>query len=79
MTSGDPEEREEREACALCGERLAPETEGGFAFGAGNTLCAACAAKRGGRYDARRDVWEVPPDLSGLPDEAYGAAARKRR
>jgi hypothetical protein len=79
MTSNDPEDREEREVCALCGERLATETEGGFRFGTGNALCPACALARGGRYDARRDAWEVAPDLTGLPDEAYGAAPHDRR
>jgi hypothetical protein len=79
MTSGDREGREEREACALCGERTSPATERGFEFGAGNVLCAACAAARGGRFDADRDVWEVAPDLSGLDDEAYGAAPHERR
>jgi hypothetical protein len=79
MTSNDPEDREERESCALCGERIAPATERGFAFGAGNVLCAACAAARGGRYDAGRDAWEVAPDLSGLADEAYGAAPHEVR
>jgi hypothetical protein len=37
-------------------------------------LCAAGATARGGRYDAGRDVWDVSPDLTGLADEAYGAA-----
>jgi hypothetical protein len=79
MTSSEPEDRQERETCALCGERIVPETERGFGFGTGNVLCAACAAKRGGRYDARRDAWDVAPDLTGLPDEAYGAAPHERR
>ena len=79
MTSRDPEDPQEREACALCGERVAPETERGFGFGTGNVLCAACAAKRGGRYDAQRDAWDVAPDLTGLSDEAYGAAPHERR
>jgi hypothetical protein len=74
MSSGDPEDRQQREACALCGERIAAETERGFAFGTGNLLCAACAEARGGRYDANRDCWDVAPDLTDLPDEAYGAA-----
>jgi hypothetical protein len=79
MASGDPEDREEREVCASCGERIAPESERAFGFGAGNVLCAACASARGGRYDARRDTWDVAPDLAGLTDEAYGAAPHERR
>jgi hypothetical protein len=79
MTSNNPEDREEREACALCGERITPATERAFGFGAGNVLCAACAAARGGRFDADRDVWDVAPDLSGLADEAYGAAPHEMR
>jgi hypothetical protein len=75
----DPEEREERESCALCGERISPATERAFSFGAGNVLCAVCAAKRGGRFDADRDLWDVAPDLSGLPDEAYGSAPHEIR
>ena len=82
MAFGDPEDREEREVCARCGERIAPESEGAFAFGSGNVLCRACAVERGGRYDARRDAWDRSPDLAGLPDEAYGPApheVRRRR
>ena len=75
MTNSDcPEDREEREPCALCGERIAPASERAFGFGEGNVLCATCAAARGGCYDAERDVWDVAPDLSGLADEAYGAS-----
>jgi len=79
MGSGDPEDRSERESCASCGERIAPESEAGFAFGTGNVLCAACAIRRGGRYDAQRDVWDEAPDLSGLADEAYGASPHEIR
>jgi hypothetical protein len=74
----DPEDREELDACSLCGALLS-EAAGGFGFGTENVLCAACATARGGRYDAERDVWEVAPDLGGLPDEAYGAAPHERR
>jgi hypothetical protein len=79
MTSSDAEDREERETCALCGERIAPASERAFGFGAGNVLCARCAAARGGRFDAERDVWDVSPDLSGIADEAYGAAPHEMR
>jgi hypothetical protein len=79
MGWGNPEDREEREVCASCGERIAPESERAFTFGTGNVLCAACSVQRGGRYDARRDVWDEPPDLAGLGDEAYGSAPHEVR
>jgi hypothetical protein len=79
----EPEDREEAvDVCCACGAVLPGGAEGVFAFGTENVLCAACATARGGRYDAVRDLWEVAPDLTGLSDEAYGAApheVRKRR
>jgi hypothetical protein len=78
MGSEDLDDRE-RDVCAGCGERVAAETERTFGFGAGNVLCAACAARRGGRYDAARDAWDVVPDLTGLEDEAYGTAPHERQ
>lgn len=75
----DPEDREELDVCSLCGALLSVDSAGRFEFGTENVLCAACAMARGGRYDAERDVWEVAPDLSGLVDEAYGAAPHERR
>lgn len=68
----DPLEWESQDVCVLCGETISPEGERGFAFGADNVLCWECATERGGRYDAERDAWETPPDLSDLPDEAFG-------
>ena len=79
MASIDPENRQEREVCVLCGERIASESERAFAFGTDNVLCCACATARGGRYDALHDVWDVAPDLAGLADEAYGAAPHEVR
>jgi hypothetical protein len=69
----EQEEWESRDVCVLCGELVASDAQG-FAFGIANVLCARCATARGGRYDAMRDVWEEKPDLSCLPDEAYGSA-----
>ena len=74
-----PEDREEGEICASCGARIVDELESGFAFGTENVLCATCAIRRGGRYDAQRDVWDQPPDLTGLADEAYGASPHEVR
>ena len=67
------EEWESEDACAQCGVRVRAGAEGAFGFGDENVLCRACATARGGRYDAERDTWDVAPDLSDLPDEAYGA------
>lgn len=76
MDPETPDDRNRPELCSLCG---APAAERAFAFGTENVLCAACAVERGGCYDAERDVWSTPPDLSGVPDEAYGAAPHERR
>jgi hypothetical protein len=67
------------EVCSACGAAVDADDAGVFAFGTENLLCAACARARGGRYDARRDAWEAEPDLSGLRDEAYGAAPHEQR
>lgn len=76
----DPnEDRDIPSSCAVCGRAVASDAERSFGFGAGNVLCWDCAEARGGRYDALRDTWETPPDLSGLPDEAYGAAPHEIR
>jgi len=72
------EEWESTDVCALCGEPVGSGPEG-FAFGTGNVLCPRCAAARGGRYDTDREVWDAQPDVSGLRDEAYGAAPHERR
>jgi hypothetical protein len=77
------EDDEGLETCAACGASVAPGPERGFAFGSGNVLCWQCATARGGRYDEARESWDRAPDLSGLPDEAYGASPheieRRRR
>lgn len=82
MESMDPDDRDDLDTCSLCGAVLSVDSERAFGFGTENVLCAACATARGGRYDAQHDVWEVEPDLTGLTDEAYGAApheVRRRR
>jgi hypothetical protein len=76
----EPEdERDRGDVCSVCGARVAADTDRGFAFGTENVLCFGCAELRGGRFDARRDVWDPPPDLSDVPDEAYGAAPHEIR
>jgi len=72
------DEWEEAAVCALCGAQVS-DAESPFVFGTENVLCPECALARGGRYDPERDVWEAAPDLTDLPDEAYGAAPRERR
>ncbi len=44
-----------------------------YTFGLSGVLCWDCAEKRGGRYDGRREVWDVNPrtedlDLTGFDD-----------
>jgi len=72
-------EAEELDVCAACGTQIHADSERAFAFGDENFLCARCAVARGGRYDAERDEWHATPDLTGLPDEAYGASPHERR
>ncbi len=70
------EDWENTPVCVQCGSANA---ERGFQFGAAGLLCWTCALERGGRYDAERETWSESPDVSGLPDEAYGATPRERR
>lgn len=72
------EEWEGARICAACGAQV-PAGGRIFAFGTDNALCGECGVARGGRYDAERDVWDVQPDLTGLTDEAYGAAPHEKR
>jgi hypothetical protein len=79
LTMVDPsDDRIDTSVCADCGAPIEGDIERAFGFGTGNALCALCAARRGGRYDAARDVWDVEPDLAGLEDEAYGASPHER-
>ena len=67
------DDRDDFEVCSRCGARVLTEDRA-FGFGTENVLCGPCAIARGGSYDEERDVWTVAPDLTGLADEAYGAA-----
>ena len=71
-------ERDTADVCSACGAAVDESAQGAFGFGTENVLCGACARARGGRYDALRDTWDTLPDLSGLGDEAYGAAPHER-
>jgi len=75
----NPEDRGESAVRSQCGEPV-PEGSGRvFEFGTENVLCGGCATARGGRYDGDRETWVVAPDLTGLPDESYGAAPHEVR
>jgi hypothetical protein len=52
--------------CADCGSELMPESVETYHFGVSGELCSACAERRGGTFDADRDEWTSPPDLSDL-------------
>jgi hypothetical protein len=79
MTSGGPDDREPSDLCGVCGSSLSAETQSAYSFGTAGVLCFECSIARGGRFDADRDTWDPPPDIAGLPDEAYGAAPHERR
>jgi hypothetical protein len=79
MTATGPDERDFGDLCGVCGASVAAETESAYSFGTGSVLCFECSIARGGRFDAGRDIWDPPPDVAGLPDEAYGAAPHERR
>jgi hypothetical protein len=64
-------ESEERElvVCAGCGTALSVASDRGFSFGADSGLCWECSVKRGGRYDAIHERWEVAPEIADLRQE----------
>ncbi|MEZ4331057.1 MAG: hypothetical protein R3F35_04865 [Myxococcota bacterium] len=67
----DEAQREEEGTCAACGGVIGSTMERSFVFGPRAELCARCAIERGGAYRADRDVWDPPPELSGLhPEDA---------
>ena len=65
----EPEELEIHEPCADCGAVVIEGLSPSYSFGMGTVLCWACAIKRGGKYDAEKDSWSEPPNVTGLPDE----------
>jgi hypothetical protein len=52
--------------CADCGARILAGAEDGFDFAEGSTLCATCATRRGGSYDARQERWVRAPSVADL-------------
>ena len=73
------DERDEFGTCLACGAIIESTAERSFSFGTGNELCSACAIARGGQYSVDRDVWDPPPDLSGLHGEDFEASRPTRR
>lgn len=73
------EDREAFATCLACGAVIESTADRSFPFGGGNELCNVCAVARGGAYCADRDVWDPPPDLSGLRDDAYEVSRPTRR
>jgi len=63
------EEDVELATCAGCGAEIALASDRAFSFGSGSALCWECSLKRGGRYDAAHERWEVDPRVSDLPAE----------
>jgi hypothetical protein len=55
--------------CADCGARVLSGAEAGYGFGDNAVLCASCATRRGGSYDARQERWVEPPRVADLLDE----------
>jgi hypothetical protein len=62
-------EEELLRVCSDCGAETQPGLERGFTFGASGVLCAACAARRGGVYDAELDAWTQAPDHADFAEE----------
>jgi len=59
-------EMDELESCAECQAEVRVGQDRAFAFGTTGVLCSACAARRGGRYDAERGTWVVAPQCGDL-------------
>jgi len=57
-------------ACAACGGEIGFRDERSFAFGSDQAVCWECCLKRGGRYDAHLDRWEVAPRVVDLLGES---------
>jgi hypothetical protein len=61
-------ESHELVSCAVCGAEISVAADRGFAFGPSGALCWECGVRRGGRYDALHERWEVPPQFADLLD-----------
>lgn len=65
MQGDEEDEREIACACADCGESI-PGGVRSYEFGEQSALCWACAVKRGGSYDAKRERWTTKPSTANL-------------
>jgi len=52
--------------CAACGGEISLGDDRSFAFGNDQAVCWECSLRRGGRYDAHLDRWEVAPHIVDL-------------
>ena len=59
-------EPEEFVTCALCRAQIAVGDDRSFAFGSDQAICWECSLRRGGRYDAQHERWEVAPHIVDL-------------
>jgi hypothetical protein len=55
--------------CADCKALFDPDLQRGYVIEEDVEICAACAARRGGLYDERRDEWVKAPDVADLVTE----------
>jgi hypothetical protein len=63
------DEMDQLESCADCQAEIRAAQDRAFVFGTTGVLCSACAARRGGRYDAGRDAWVIAPEYRDLEAE----------
>jgi hypothetical protein len=59
-------EAREFESCTECGAEVHVARDRTYALDADHVLCFACAVKRGGAYDERRDLWIEVPNVADL-------------
>ena len=57
---------EEGVHCVDCGQSVFRAVDRYFALGEELMLCANCSLRRGGEYDAHRDVWKRAPFVDDL-------------
>jgi hypothetical protein len=65
------EEADDLDECVDCRAVISPSVGRSFTFGDDVVLCFDCSLKRGGKYDPERELWHVPPNVSGLVRERH--------
>lgn len=65
----EEQEWNELQSCVDCGASIDPALDRGYMLSDELCLCFACAARRGGKYDALHETWTVAPDVADEPDE----------